>query len=225
MSNRSPSAKRCGSSKNTQVPLRLPRSRTTSWSSSQEILACSGDKNGSSGNRMSPSRRPMVVSIVLRSKRCPAVPASSSSVSAMRKSVRAAGLPAVRTSGLHSPSGAPQVGQNFVPGCTAEPQREQAGPEPGAVSRRPQLGQNGSRPLVGPPQNGHVPTSAREGGSGGGGDGGDEAGAAPATCVAGMLEGGRGGAAGESPPPPPPPPPRPPPPPPHSHPAAAPPPP
>src|SRR5712692_8413716 len=187
MSSRSPSANRCGSSRNTQVPLRLPRSRTTSRSSSQEILACSGERNGSSGKRMSPSRRPMVVSIVLRSKRCPAVPASSSTVSTMRKSVRAAGLPEVRTSGLHSPSGAPHVGQNFVPTCTAEPQRAHAGPEPGAVSRLPQLGQNGSKALVGPPQKGHAPTSVREEGTGGEGGGGRGRGGA------GDLGGGEAG--------------------------------
>ncbi|OLC79670.1 MAG: hypothetical protein AUH78_00015 [Gemmatimonadetes bacterium 13_1_40CM_4_69_8] len=104
--------------------------------------------------------------------------------------MRGAGLPEVRTSGLQSPSGAPHVAQNLVPDCTAEPQRAQAGPEPGAVSRRPQLGQNGSSSLVGPPQKGHGPGSAREEGAG------------PATWVAGMFDAWRGGPAALPPPPP-----------------------
>src|SRR5439155_9526994 len=83
MSNVSPSSRRYAPSRNTHVPLRLPRSRTTRLSCSHESLACNGDRNTSSGKRMSPSSRPMVVSGVLRSKRCTALPRSSSSRSAI----------------------------------------------------------------------------------------------------------------------------------------------
>src|SRR5207245_1107512 len=58
MSSRSPSARRCGPSKNTQVPFRLPRSRTTSAPFSHETFACSGERNTSSVKRMSPANRP-----------------------------------------------------------------------------------------------------------------------------------------------------------------------
>jgi len=44
------------------------------------------------------------------------------------------------------------VGQNFVPAATGDPQRAQLGPDPGAVRRRPQCGQNGSKPLARLPQ-------------------------------------------------------------------------
>src|SRR5207253_9259493 len=49
---------------------------------------------------------------------------------------------------------APHVAQNLIPGSTGEAQRGQFGPEPGAVSRRPQCGQNGCTPLARPPQKG-----------------------------------------------------------------------
>src|SRR6266566_4409856 len=153
MSSRSPSSSRCGASRNTQVPLRLPRSRTTSVSCSQEILACSGDRNTSSGNRMSPSCRPMVVSRPARSKRCAGVPASSSSTSVMLPPAGAAPGETRRASPV-SPMGAPQVAQNRVAVPTAEPQRPQLGPEPGALRRRPQWGQNGRAALTRAPQNG-----------------------------------------------------------------------
>ena len=52
------------------------------------------------------------------------------------------------------PAGAPQVAQNGVAVPTAEPQRAQLGPEPGALRRRPQWGQNGRAALARPPQNG-----------------------------------------------------------------------
>src|SRR5713101_6612681 len=64
----------------------------------------------------------------------------------MRKSLRGEGLPPVRTNGFQSARGAPHLAQ--------------AGPEPGAESRRPQLGQNGCAALVRPPQKGQGLTSA-----------------------------------------------------------------
>src|SRR2546428_12972923 len=70
--------------------------------------------------------------------------------------------------GIGSMSGTPHVGQNFVPALTGDPQRPQLGPEPGAVSRRPQWGQKGSRPLARPPQKGQVSPSARVGATTGG---------------------------------------------------------
>src|SRR5438270_2530433 len=73
-----------------------------------------------------------------------------------------------RRSGAGSTSGAPHVGQNLVPAATGEPQRPQLGPEPGAVRRRPQCGQNGRRPLARPPQKGHVSASGRVGATTGG---------------------------------------------------------
>lgn len=59
-----------------------------------------------------------------------------------------------------STNGAPQVAQNRVAVGTGDPQRAQRGPEPGADSRRPQCGQNGSGPLVAAPQNGQLPAPA-----------------------------------------------------------------
>ena len=72
----------------------------------------------------------------------------------MDRSVRAGGWDDGRCSGDASPSGAPQVAQNLEPGSSGEPQRRQAAPDPGAVSRRPQCGQNGSCALMGSLQNG-----------------------------------------------------------------------
>src|SRR5204862_1402268 len=171
ISSRSPSARRWGASRNTQVPLRLPKSRTKRPSCSQEILACSGERNTSSGNRRSPSWRPMVVSGLRRSKRCTAAPLSSSSTRTMGGGALGGGPPVAagdRRSGAGSTSGAPHVGQNLVPAATGEPQRPQLGPEPGAVRRRPQCGQNGRRPLARPPQKGHVSASGRVGAKTGG---------------------------------------------------------
>jgi hypothetical protein len=54
----------------------------------------------------------------------------------------------------------PQVAQNRVPGWTVEPQRAQAGPDPGADSRRPQWGQYGNVPSIRPLQNGQVNSAA-----------------------------------------------------------------
>ena len=97
----------------------------------------------------------MVVSGVRRSKRCTGAPLSSSSTSTMGGGA-GAGAPPAAAGGDRRPgastSGVPQVGQNLVPAATGDPQRPQLGPEPGAVSRRPQCGQNGSRPLARPPQ-------------------------------------------------------------------------
>src|SRR5260370_40097920 len=78
----------------------------------------------------------------------------------MRKAMRREGLPPGRTNGFQSARGAPHVAQNLVLACTAEPHRAQAGPEPGAEPRRPQLGQNGCTALVWPPQKGQGLTSA-----------------------------------------------------------------
>jgi len=55
-----------------------------------------------------------------------------------------------------SPTGAPQVAQKLAVDATAEPQRPQLGPEPGALRRRPQCGQNGRAAVARPPQNGQV---------------------------------------------------------------------
>lgn len=46
------------------------------------------------------------------------------------------------------------MAQNVVAVPTADPQRAQLGPEPGALRRRPQWGQNGRAALARPPQNG-----------------------------------------------------------------------
>src|SRR6267143_2854611 len=108
----------------------------------------------------------------------------------MRKSLRGEGLPPVRTNGVQSASGAPHVAQNLVPASTAEPQRAQAGPEPGAESRRPQLGQNGCTPLVGPPQKGQGLASALA------------ASVTPTLWVAGMPAAARGDMAATPRPPP-----------------------
>src|SRR6267143_174174 len=115
----------------------------------------------------------------------------------MRKSLRGEGLPPVRTNGVQSASGAPHVAQNLVPASTAEPQRVQAGPEPGAESRRPQLGQNGCTRLVWAPQKGQGLVSALA------------ASVAPTLWVAAIPAAARGDPVA-APPPPPPPPPRPP---------------
>jgi hypothetical protein len=93
--------------------------------------------------------------------------------------VRAGGWDEGRCSGEESPSGAPQVAQNLEPGSSGEPQRRQAAPDPGAVSRRPQCGQNGSCELMGSLQNGQGVGAADFGAAGAGGagaaaeDGGD----------------------------------------------------
>src|SRR5207244_9956777 len=55
-----------------------------------------------------------------------------------------------------STSDAPQFAQNLIPGSTGEAQRGQFGPEPGAVRRRPQWGQNGRNPLARAPQKGQA---------------------------------------------------------------------
>lgn len=52
------------------------------------------------------------------------------------------------------------MAQNLVPDATGDAQRSQLGPEPGAESRRPQWGQNGSSPFARPSQNGQVMASA-----------------------------------------------------------------
>ena len=80
----------------------------------------------------------------------------------MRKSVRGLDRLEIRCSGLRSPSGAPQVAQNRAPtpAVTGEPHRAHAGPDPGAVSRRPQWAQNGSASSAGWPQKGQVLTPA-----------------------------------------------------------------
>src|SRR5207247_11247392 len=122
-------------------------------------------------NRVSPSGRPMVVAGLRRSKRCTAAPLSSSSTRTMGGGALGGGPPVAagdRRSGAGSTSGAPHVGQNLVPAATGEPQRPQLGPEPGAVRRRPQCGQNGRRPLARPPQKGHVSASGRVGATTGG---------------------------------------------------------
>src|SRR5436309_519646 len=72
----------------------------------------------------------------------------------------------MRVSGDTSFTAAPQVAQNLAPAVTGDPHRAHAGPEPGAVRRRPQLEQKGSSPVTVEPQNGHADTSARVGGSG-----------------------------------------------------------
>jgi hypothetical protein len=63
----------------------------------------------------------------------------------MKNSVRGAGRDDGRDSpsdaGTSPESDAPQVAQYRVPGWAVEPQRAQAGPDPGAESRRPQWGQ------------------------------------------------------------------------------------
>jgi len=61
-----------------------------------------------------------------------------------------------RRAAATSTSGALQVAQNLIPGSTGEAQRGQFGPEPGAVSRRPQWGQNGRSLLAEPPQKGQA---------------------------------------------------------------------
>src|SRR6266576_2933831 len=156
---RSPSASRWGARRYTQVPLRLPRSRTTSRSRSHEILACGGDKKGSSGKRRSPSCRPMVTAAPRPSKRCMTVPVSSSNTRVMVPPVRCPDGD-VRTNPCDaSVNGAPHVAQKRVSGVRGDAQRAQLGPDPGAVRRRPQCGQNGSPPLAWAPQKGQAPTS------------------------------------------------------------------
>src|SRR6185437_7926552 len=110
ISSRSPSSRRCASSRNTHVPLRLPRSRTTRVSCSHDSFACNGDRNTSSGKRMSPSWRPMVVSGAWRSKRCTGLPRSSRRTSAIVAPARD-GPESPRRAAARSASGAPQVAQ------------------------------------------------------------------------------------------------------------------
>src|SRR5947208_3885543 len=95
----------------------------------------------------------MVVSGVLRSKRCTGLPRSSSSTRTIAARAREGPEPR-RRAAWRSTSGAPHVAQNLIPGSTGDGQRGQFGPEPGAVSRRPQCGQNGCGPLARPPQKG-----------------------------------------------------------------------
>src|SRR5947208_10740870 len=95
----------------------------------------------------------MVVSGVLRSKRCTGLPRSSSSTRTIAAPAREGPEP-TRRAAWRSTSDAPHVAQNLIPGSTGEAQRGQFGPEPGAVSRRPQCGQNGCSPLARPPQKG-----------------------------------------------------------------------
>jgi hypothetical protein len=101
----------------------------------------------------------MVVSGAARSKRCAAVPASSSRTSAMLPAGRAAPGETRRADDPVSPTGAPQVAQNRLTVPTGAPQRPHDGPEPGALRRRPQCGQNGRDALARPPQNGQVSDS------------------------------------------------------------------
>jgi hypothetical protein len=100
----------------------------------------------------------MVVSGPVRSKRCAGVPASSSSTSAILPTVRAA-PGETRRADTVSPTGAPHAAQNRLTAPTGAPQRPQDGPEPGALRRRPQCGQNGRDALARPPQNGQVSDS------------------------------------------------------------------
>src|SRR5436309_350562 len=95
----------------------------------------------------------MVVSGVARSKRCTGLPRSSSSTRAIVAPGRT-DPERPRRAAARSASGAPQVAQNLIPGGTGEAHRGQLGPEPGAVSRRPQWGQYGCSALARPPQNG-----------------------------------------------------------------------
>src|SRR6267378_6538968 len=95
----------------------------------------------------------MVVSGALRSKRCTGLPRSSTRTSAIAAPARE-GPERPRRAAARSASGAPQVAQNLIPGATDDAQRGQLGPEPGAVSRRPQWGQKGCSPLARPPQKG-----------------------------------------------------------------------
>src|SRR3989449_923093 len=115
MSSRSPSARRCGPSKNTQVPFRLPRSRTTSAPFSHETFACSGERNTSSVKRMSPSNRPIVVSGPGRWKRWTVLPASSNNTSTMALAARGGAGPVAGDgrAGIGSMGGTPHVGQNL----------------------------------------------------------------------------------------------------------------
>src|SRR2546422_11659845 len=73
----------------------------------------------------------------------------------MARLVRVVGGAEART-GRNCASGAPHTAQKRVPAVTGEAQRPHAGPEPGAVSRRPQCGQHGSAPLTLTLQNGQA---------------------------------------------------------------------
>ena len=73
----------------------------------------------------------------------------------MARFVRAVGGAEART-GRNCASGAPHTAQKGVPGVTGDAQRPHVGPEPGAVSRRPQCGQNGSTALTLALQNGQA---------------------------------------------------------------------
>src|SRR2546422_4769595 len=97
----------------------------------------------------------MVVSGVLRSKRCTGLPRSSSSTRTIAAPAREGPEP-TRRAAWRPTSDAPHAAQNLTPGPTGEAQRGQCGPNPGAVSRRPQCGQNGSSPLARPPQKGQA---------------------------------------------------------------------
>ena len=68
--------------------------------------------------------------------------------------------------GRNCASGAPHTAQKRVPAATGEAQRPHAGPEPGAVSRRPQCGQNGSAALTLALQNGQATSPFRGVGAG-----------------------------------------------------------
>ena len=107
-----------------------------------------------------------------------------------------------RRAAATSMSGAPQVAQNLIPGSTGEAQRGQFGPEPGAVSRRPQWGQNGRSLLAEPLQKGQAIGSWSRAG--------------PARATTRVLGNGAAPFAVSTPPPPPRPPPLPLPPPPPS---------
>src|SRR5437879_11780355 len=97
----------------------------------------------------------MVVSGVVRSKRCTGLPRSRGSPRTIAPPAREGPEP-TRRAAWRSTSDAPHVAQNLIPGSTGEAQRGQFGPEPEAVNRRPQCGQNGCSPLARPPQKGQA---------------------------------------------------------------------
>src|SRR5437016_7041621 len=97
----------------------------------------------------------MVVSGVLEFRRVLFRSRSSSSTRTIAAPAREGPEP-TRRAAWRSTSGAPHVAQNLIPGSTGEAQRGQFGPEPGAVSRRPQCGQNGCGPLARPPPQGQA---------------------------------------------------------------------
>jgi len=65
-----------------------------------------------------------------------------------------------------SATAAPHVAQNVVAGPTGDPHRAHVGPEPGAVRRRPQCGQNGRAVVAELPQKGQRTDSAGVGATG-----------------------------------------------------------